>query len=206
MIRTLLIALLTLALSGPALAQLSERTTSELRNVANRIALIEPVPVPDLLLKAIIAAEQPDHLDRRPENSGLTRQLARLHLGAMPTLERRAAEAALAKFIGERLSPGDIVRIYAATVYFGRNCYGYRDASAGLAAEWHTEAGDDVWLALAALPRSPSWYLRDRTALAGRVDTIISEMFDAGLVDQKTAERLESLPKANLHAGKGCSN
>ena len=123
----------------------------------------------------------------------------------MPTLERRAAETALAKFLSERLTPSDIVRIYAATVYYGRNCYGYSDASAGLAAEWHTQAGDDVWLALAALPRSPSWYLRDRTALAGRVDSIISEMFDAGLVDKKTTERLESLPKANLHAGKGCS-
>lgn len=205
MIRTFLIALLTLTFSNPALAQLSERTTTELRNAADRIALIEPGPVPDLLFKAIIAAEQPDHLNRSPENSRLTRQLARLHLGAMPTLERRAAETALAKFIGERLSPGDIVRVYAATVYYGRNCYGYRDTSAGLAAEWHTQAGDDVWLALAALPRSPSWYLRDRTALAGRVDFIISEMFDAGLIEKKTAERLESLPKANLHAGKGCS-
>ena len=205
MIRAVLIAFLSLAHTGPALAQLSERTTAELRSAAAQIALIEPGPVPDLLLRAIIAAEQPDHLDRSPENSGLTRRLARLHLGAMPTLERRAAETALAKFIGERLTASDIVRIYAASVYYGRNCYGYRDASAGLAAEWHTQAGDDVWLALAALPRSPSWYLRDRTALAGRVDTIISEMFEAGLITQETAERLESLPKANLHAGKGCS-
>ena len=161
--------------------------------------------MPDLLFKATIAAEQPDHLDRSPENSGLTRQLARLHLGAMPTLERRAAETALARFLGERLSPSDIVRVYAASVYYGRNCYGYRDASAGLAAKWHAQAGDEVWLALAALPRSPSWYLRDRTALAGRVDSIISEMFEAGLISEETAERLESLPKANLHAGTGCS-
>ena len=205
MMRLVLIALAALAIPASAQNRLSEQTHQSLRAAADQIAAIVPGRVPELLVKAIMAAEQPDHLERAPAKSSLTQQLARMHLGAMPTLEQKSAEAALATYIGERMTPRDIVRTYAATVYFGRNCFGFADASSGLARKWYSEAEAEIWLALAALPRAPSWYLRDRTALATRVDDIFSEMLDAGLIEEREAQRLERLPIANLHAGKGCS-
>ena len=72
----------------PAVAQsrLSEKALGQLRATAAEIGAIEPGTVPEMLLKALIAAEDPAHLRRSPETSNLTKQLARLHLGAMPSL------------------------------------------------------------------------------------------------------------------------
>jgi membrane peptidoglycan carboxypeptidase len=162
--------------------------------------------VPELLLKALIAAEDPAHLKRSPETSNLTKQLARLHLGAMPTLQRQAAETALATFMAENMTPTEIARAYAALVYYGRNCFGYRDAAIGLARKTPERAEDGIWLALAALPRSPSFYLRDRAALRDRVETLLSAMKSAGLIDAEDARRLESLPLASVDVGEGCSS
>ena len=162
--------------------------------------------MPELLLKALIAAEDPAHLKRSLETSNLTKQLARMHLGAMRTLERQAAETALASYLAERMSPTEVARAYAALVYYGRNCFGYRDAAIGLARKTPERAEDAIWLALAALPRSPSFYLRDRAALRDRVATLVSAMENAGLVDAEEAKRLDSLPLASVDVGVGCSS
>ena len=192
----------------PAVAQsrLSEKALGQLRATAAEIGAIEPGTVPEMLLKALIAAEDPAHLRRSPESSNLTKQLARLHLGAMPSLQRQEAETALATYLSESMSPTDIARAYAALVYFGRNCYGYREAAGGLARQSPEKADDTVWLALAALPRSPSFYLRDRAALRDRVATLLVAMQKAGLIDPEEAQRLENLPLASVDTGPGCSS
>lgn len=196
----------------PAAAQqqtLPESRMQELRQIVDEIAAIETGPVPDLLLRATIAATEPDHLSRTPTRSALTRQLANMRLerlGALRTLERETHQTALATLLGERLSAGKIAAVYTVTVYYGRNCHGYADAARGLARQDPADADDSVWLALAALPRSPTWYLRDRVALKDRIADIIDRMEDANLVSEDTAERLENLPTANLDAGNGCRN
>lgn len=207
MIRIALFILASLLpLAAAAQERLSDKALNQLRVTADQIAAIEPGRVPDILLRAIIAAEQRDHLSRAAANSRVTRQLASMHLGAMPSLRREAAEDALSAFLGERMSPADIARVYASVVYFGRNCYGYRNAVQGLARRTADRADETVWLALAALPRSPSFYLRDRSALRARVSRIIADMRAAGLVDSAEAERLDSLPLADVDIGPGCSS
>lgn len=201
MIRVLMIACL---LCGPLAATAQERglgeaRLAELRGLADQIALIEAGSVPEALVRAFLAVE-----GTRGER-GLSAQLAAMHLGAMRTLERRAAETALAAMIEDNLSPREVAGVYAATVYYGRNCYGYTDAVRGLARRAPQNAGDAVWLALAALPRSPSLYLRDRSALRARVEVIIDEMEVQAQVDSTIAERLRELPLANIDSGKGCS-
>ena len=208
MIRMLaaLFAVCLIALPAWAQTRLSDKALEQLRATATEVAAVETGQVPELLLKALIAAEDPAHLKRSPETSNLTKQLARLHLGAMPTLQRQAAENALATFLAERLSPSDIARAYAALVYYGRNCFGYRDAAIGLARKTPERAEDAIWLALAALPRSPSFYLRDRAALRDRVETLVTGMKNAGLIDAEEAKRLDSLPLASVDVGVGCSS
>ena len=208
MIRMLaaLFAVCLIALPAWAQTRLSDKALEQLRATATEVAAVETGQVPELLLKALIAAEDPAHMKRSPETSNLTKQLARLHLGAMPTLQRQAAENALATFLAERLSPSDIARTYAALVYYGRNCFGYRDAAIGLARKTPERAEDAIWLALAALPRSPSFYLRDRAALRDRVETLVTGMKNAGLIDAEEAKRLDSLPLASVDVGVGCSS
>jgi membrane peptidoglycan carboxypeptidase len=124
----------------------------------------------------------------------------------MPLFQRNSSEQALAEYLGERMSAREIAEAYAAMVYFGRNCYGYQSAVQGLARTTAERADDATWLALAALPRSPSFYLRDRSALKDRVSGIIADMQSAGLVDGAEAERLKSLPLASVDIGPGCSS
>lgn len=202
----LTVLLLILPVAAAAQSELSQKALSQLEQVADEIAAIDPGQVPEVLIAALIAAEEPDHLRRAATTSGLTRKLADLHLGAMPTLRRTAAKQALATYLGDRMTPAEIVRTYAALVYFGRNCYGYRSAVQGLARSTVERADDAVWLALAALPRSPSFYLRDRAALRDRVREIVSGMQSAGLVDSRRAEKLRTLPLASVDTGVGCSS
>ncbi|NND41147.1 MAG: hypothetical protein HKO04_03625 [Silicimonas sp.] len=195
-----LIILLVLPLAVAAqTGDLSEKRLAELRVIADRIALIETGDVPDMLVNAVFAAN--GTRGERP----LADQVAGMNLGAMRTLERKAAVIALAAFLRERISERAIAEVYAATVYYGRNCYGYVDAVRWLARRTPDRAGDNVWLALAALPRSPSLYLRDRSALKARVAVIVTEMEAQNLVGSDAAERLRGLPLANIDSGKGCS-
>ena len=206
--RTVLAGLLCI-FALPLAAQsdrLSDKARAELAAVAAAVAARDPGPVPEILVLATIAASQSDHLERDPSESRLTRQLARMHLGAMPTLQRKDHETALANLLGERLEARRIAEIYAATVYYGRNCHGYSDAVRGLARLTPDRAGEAVWLALAALPRSPTLYLGNRVALKDRVALIVAAMEDAGLVGAAEAERLDALPLAHVDAGIGCSS
>lgn len=198
--------LAVLPLSAMAQSGLSKKSLAQLEQIADEIAAIDPGQVPNTLTAALIAAEEPEHLRRAPATSRLTLQLADMHLGAMPTLQRVAAKEALATDLGKRMTPTEIVEVYAALVYFGRNCYGYRAAVQGLARSTADRADDAIWLALAALPRSPSFYLRDRAALRDRVRRIVSDMQGVGLVDAQGAERLKTLPLASVDTGAGCSS
>lgn len=178
---------------------LAEKRLVELQRLADRIALIDTRDVPEMLIKATLAAN--DTGGDRP----LAEQVAGMNLGPMRTLERKAAVSALAIYLEERMSPRSIAGIYAATVYYGRNCYGYVDAVRGLARKTPKRAGDAVWLGLAALPRSPSLYLRDRSALKARVAAIVNALEAQNLVGSRAAGRLRELRMANIDSGKGCS-
>ena len=195
----LLAALTLLPVSTTAQPDLSKKSLVQLEQLAERIALIDPGEVPNVLLLATLAfAELPGE---RP----LAEQVAALHLGAMQSLERKASVLALRGFLEEQLSQEAIARIYAATTFYGRNCYGFEDAVRGLARQHPARADDEVWLALAALPRSPSWYLSDRSALKARVALIVDELETSKLVSKAEAGRLRGLPLASVDTGGGCS-
>lgn len=200
MIRTLILCLL---MAGTASAQtrLSDKMLTELEKTADRIALTRSGEVPGILLQGALA------LSGAPNEPRIAEQLASLNLDeAMRTLERRTALGVLTGMIEARMSPEDIARAYLATVYFGRNCFGYRDAAVGLARMRPERADDAIWLALLALPRSPSLYLGDRSALKARVELIIARMRDTGQIDDAGADRLKALRLANVDSGKGCKS
>lgn len=200
MMRLLLLAGLALfPMAAAAQSDLSKKALAQLDALADRIALVDPGEVPETLLLATLAfAELPGE---RP----LAEQVAGLHLGAMEALERKASVLALAGYLDDRLSREAIARVYAATIFYGRNCYGYQDAVRGLARRTPSSAEDEVWLALAALPRSPSWYLTDRSALKARVALIVDAMETSNLVTKARADRLRDLPLASVDSGGGCS-
>lgn len=202
MIRILGTIILCLFAATAGVAQssaLSEKRLEEILKIADRIAATAPGSAPEVLLDATLALGTVQ--GERP----LAEQVAGMNLGPMRTLERKAAVAALAEGLEERLSPRDIAAIYASSVYYGRNCYGHADAARGLARLTPERAGDGVWLALAALPRSPTLYLGDRSALRARVALIINAMEAAGLASAREAARLRALPLANIDSGQGCS-
>lgn len=201
--RGLIFLFLLFALPLPVVAQvadLSKKRMAELDLVADQILAIETGRVPEALTLALLALNSLE--GARP----LSEQVAGMNIGAMRSLERKATVTVLSRLLEERATQRELAAIYAATVFFGRNCYGFDAAVRGLARQRPERAGDDVWLALAALPRSPSLYLRDRSVLKARVDKIIDEMEEQELVTPGVADRLRDLKLANVDSGKGCSN
>lgn len=187
--------------TSPA-AQTADMTASrlaELGVLAERILAVETGSVPEALTRAMLAQET------IRGDAPLSEQVAGMNLGAMRSLERKSAVMVLSRLLEERASPRRIAKIYAATVYYGRNCYGHENAVRGLARQRPDSAGDDVWLALAALPRSPSLYLRDRSALRARVDRIIDAMEAGNLIDEEVAATLRGQKLANVDSGRGCT-
>ncbi len=199
-----IVSLLVFFLAAQAQAETREAALARLTEAADSIAAVEPGSVPLMLLKAVIAANQSDHLTREPARSALTRSLVGQWLTKTPTQQLRAELDMLSALVGERISPRRVAEIHSATVFYGRNCRGFAEAAEGIADVPVGEASDAVWLALAALPRAPSVYLGNRGALKDRVRYIIDEMKHARLVDAKEAERLSDLPVANLDRGPGC--
>lgn len=201
--RCLILFAFLIALPGISVAQVAERFENrmeELGVLADRIVGVETGRVPEALTLAILAHNSLD--SERP----ISEQLAGMNLGAMRMLERRTTVMHLSRLLEERASERELAGVYAATVFYGRNCYGYADAVRGLARQRIESAGDDVWLALAALPRSPSLYLRDRSALKARVDLTIDQMEAQNMVTSEVAERLRDLKLANVDSGRGCSS
>lgn len=91
--------------------------------------------------------------------STITQQLAKnLYFSQEQTVERKVAEAIMAFEIESRLTKGEILELYANSVYFGDGHYGILAASEGYFGIEPSELSDDEAIMLAGLPNAPSVY------------------------------------------------
>lgn len=121
------IVLTAMVCATPALAQESDPDLDRQRIRQFYVDTYAPLaPLPDLALKAFIAAEDRNFPDSAPEFSTITRAVAdRL---ADPS-NGLGDHAGLALRIGAALSRDEIINAYVQGVFLGQDCFGARDAA-----------------------------------------------------------------------------
>lgn len=141
--------------------------------------------VPEHVLKAFVAAEDPRFFDRLPQYSAIMRQLTRFKvLGTS-----RFLELAFAFIIGGELSHDEILNWYVNEVYFGQSCYGIE----GAAQAYFGKSVEDLDLAeaayLAGLLKAPNFYhpVRSYDRALSRRDFVIAQMSVLGFISEDEA-------------------
>lgn len=121
--------------------------------------------------------------------STLTQQLAKnLFLSNERTLKRKLDELALAAWLEIRLTKRQILELYLNQVYLGAGTYGIEAAAQkyfGVSANRLTVAQAAI---IAGLLKAPSRYSphHDPAAARARGRTVLSKMYQAGAIDEKT--------------------
>ena len=186
-----------------------------------------PVPlaaVPDLLRKAILAAEDDRfyshpgvdyqgmlravvHLLKTGEKtqggSTITMQVARnFFLTRERTFARKAKEILLALKIERELSKDDIFQLYLNKIYFGNRAYGV----AAAAQVYYGKALDELNLAemamIAGLPKAPSRFnpIANAQRAAARRDYVLGRMHELRYIDETAFRATTNAPvTARLH-------
>lgn len=161
--------------------------------------------VPPFLVLATIAAEDPDHLDKPPIKSQLTRMVAKSTIKTTKrALEQRADVFARSALLGERLSPEEVARVYIGRVFYGKGCFGHEQALAGLFGSTPATASEMTLVTLAALPRRPLWYREEPDLLAARVAEILAAMEAWGMIGEDQPRALRNAPIPDITKARGC--
>lgn len=183
----IVVASIACAEGDPAL----EAIKAEVRKIAEEV---REQDVPELLIASLDASSGNVHPgDMLLHDAGLTSGLS---------LNGLAHKIAVNLMLKEALSPREITAGFAIRAYYGRRCYGWRAASAGLMGIAPDEASDISLVTLAALTVAPSNLSRDRRRLRKRVEAILESLAEAGHLTTPSAQRLLDSPVPRL--GSGC--
>jgi penicillin-binding protein 1A len=164
--------------------------------------------VPEVLIKAILAAEDVDFykhpgvdlwgifraLGRNLQEgavlqggSTITQQVVKnLILDSRKTFERKAKEAILSYRLEKQLTKNEILEIYLNQIYFGNTAYGVKAA----AKEYFKVELRDLSLAqaamLAALPKAPSHYspISNLPKAKNRQRYVLEQMLKSGFIEE----------------------
>ncbi|MEO9824849.1 MAG: hypothetical protein ABJF50_10590 [Paracoccaceae bacterium] len=192
------IALIAMAFANSAHAD-ADQILDAIRKEVNELAMeVANEDVPDLLVQAIDASTSLAH-------SSLRRIILR-DAGIKPVLGMKgiADNIAAHVLINEVMTPHEITTGFALRAYFGRDCYGWRAASAGLLSVQADQEDDISLVTLAALTIAPSRYIRDERHRTERVARILENLTKAQTI---APERLDSLRNSAIpdpNVGPGC--
>jgi len=196
--------LATVSSTGPACTTAPQRTY---------IPLAE---IPPLLLKAIVATEQPDFYEawslnpfvelalalvgrRKPGPAGITQSVARCLMSLAPepyngeSLDRHVGTLILMKRVASTLSRDRILEIYLNETYLGRGSYGVGAASISYFGKPLGSLRTDEIALLAALARTPFLDRRKDRALDWR-NRVIDRMLQMGAISDAEAASARARP------------
>lgn len=104
------------------------------------------------------------------------------------TAARKVKEIILAVQIELLYKKDDILKLYLNEIPYGSTAYGIQAA----AKTYYSKDAKDLTLGecstLAALPQAPSYYNRNKTALAGRQETALKYMLEQGYITQEQVD------------------
>ncbi|NLI01285.1 MAG: PBP1A family penicillin-binding protein [Chthonomonadales bacterium] len=132
--------------------------------------------------------------------STITQQLARnissLGLTRQKLLDRKVAEAILARRIEELFDKDEILELYLNTIYFGNGAYGAEAASRAYFRKSAAKLTLSEAAFLAGLPQRPVYYSNHRDAAMKRRDVVLDRMLELKMIgraehDDAVLERLD---------------
>lgn len=174
--------------------------------------------VPDLLIKALIAAEDNQFYShhgidprgiaralyrniraRRITEGGstLTQQLAKiLFLTPERSFTRKLKEMTLALRIEQTYTKQEILSLYLNQIYFGSGAYGVEAAAQIYFGKRARDLNLPECALLAGLPRSPKYYspFKSAESAAARRAYVLNRMAAAGVVSREQAEEAKKIP------------
>ena len=184
---------------------------------------VQPVELPDYLIKAFLATEDRrfyDHsgVDLRGTlraviantksggvvegGSTITQQLAKnLFLSPDQTYERKAREALLALWLEGHYEKDEILSLYLNRIYLGAGAYGLESA----ALTYFGKSSRDVTLAeaamLAGLPKAPSTYAPTQNPLGAqrRAGEVLDNLLETGGIEPFEARAARLHPAAVIN-------
>ncbi len=101
------------------------------------------------------------------------------------TLERKIKEVVLARKLEEQKTKKEILEIYLNEIAFGGPIYGVEQASLSYFKKHARDLSISESAYLAALPKAPTVYLRDRARLDGRATYILGRMRMLGYISEQ---------------------
>ncbi|MBI1495229.1 transglycosylase domain-containing protein [Halocynthiibacter styelae] len=171
-------------------------TLADLRQAFDEMSPYWP-EVPDLIARAMVAAEDPNFHDRVSMSSPITSNLAdALMFDQAPGLKTHAARFKMTLLLANALTHDEILNWYLQAIYTGQGCYGTA------ATAWaYFDVGHDALTAekvayVIALSRSPQGYHPQREqerALLSR-NRVLEEMQKAGTFPKSQLAVLQALP------------
>lgn len=127
--------------------------------------------------------------------STLTQQLVK---NAILTNERsysrKLKEIILALRLEQKYTKDQILKIYFNEIPYGSTNYGVESASQDYFGKSVSELNLAECATLAGLPRAPTTYLNNLTALKNRRDTVLERMFEEGYITREEADTAQAEP------------
>ncbi len=161
-------------------------------------------PFPDMLVEAVVAAEDPDFWNRPLWRSPITLQVAHMRQPSKSNDHRRQLFNVLK--LDLVYSHDQILTYFLNDVYFGRYCYGAHAASIGL---FHKEVEDITRaeaIILAALLRGPSGGFADDVFMHEGVSRITSTLIEHGLMTADERDLIITESSERTTARRRCRN
>lgn len=127
--------------------------------------------------------------------STLTQQLVKnAILTNERTLNRKLKEIILALRLEQKYTKEQILKIYFNEIPYGSTNYGAQAATQSYFGKNVSALNLEQVATLAGLPKAPSRYLRDSTALKNRRDFVLERMVEEGYITRAAAEAAQAQP------------
>jgi membrane peptidoglycan carboxypeptidase len=150
-------------------------------------------PLPDLVYRAFMVAED-RNFDHHPlVNSTLTRWIAR---GMLPPGAPHSAHFATASTVAHALTRAEVLNAFAQGAYLGLGCYGARNAALAYFGQPITDLDIAQIALLAILPKAPIPFhpARHPDRATARRNWLLQEMARAGTIPPAQARQAEAEP------------
>lgn len=181
-------------------------TLADLRQAYDEMSPYWP-EVPDLIARALVAAEDPDFHDRVSMGSVITTNLAdALMFDQAPALQTHTARRKMTLLLANALTHDEILNWYLQAIYTGQGCYGTAATAWAYLDVGQGELTAEKVAYVIALSRSPLGYHPQREqerALLSR-NRVLEEMKKAGIFPEAELAGLQALPLAAIDPLERC--
>lgn len=131
--------------------------------------------------------------DRVGGTSTLTQQLVKnAILTNERSLTRKLKEIILSIRLEQKYTKDQILKIYFNEIPYGSTNYGAQAAAQSYFGKNVSELNLQECATLAGLPKAPSYYLNDSSALKNRRDFVLERMFEEGYISREEADKAQA--------------